>query len=196
MTRLLLIRHAETELTATVLLGRTPGVHLSQNGAEQSRRLQNFIPSDLSKIVSSPIERASETAAIATSGRGLNTIIDQAFNELDYGTWSGMRFEDLERIEEWKMFNRNRESQRAPCGENLCDVKHRIIHGIERLIIDYRNESVAIFTHGDVIRTALSHFAGAPLACFDRFRIDPASLSEVEIFSDGQPRIVSVNYRG
>jgi probable phosphoglycerate mutase len=43
---------------------------------------------------------------------------------------------------------------------------------------------IAIFTHGDVIRAALTHYLGVPLDLLFRFQIDPASVSVVQIHQD------------
>ena len=196
MTRLLLIRHAETELSNSVLLGRLPGIHLSQNGVEQAKRLQNRMPTHVSLVITSPLERAEETADILMDDLGLEPIIDEAFDELNFGSWAGMRFQELDALTEWKAFNRTRTIERAPGGENLREVKKRVLSGIEHLLVSRKGETIAVVTHGDVIRTALTHFAGSPLACFDRFRVDFASMTEIEVFPDGRPRIVSVNVQG
>ena len=64
MTRILLIRHGETELTGRVLYGRMPGVHISAEGCRQAQALSQALKEryQVDEIISSPLERALETA--------------------------------------------------------------------------------------------------------------------------------------
>ena len=63
MTLLLLIRHAVTESTGTRLSGRTPGLHLGEQGRVQAAALgERLRPVPLAAVYSSPLERTRETA--------------------------------------------------------------------------------------------------------------------------------------
>ena len=48
-----------------------------------------------------------------------------------------------------------------------------------------RFRCIAVFTHGDVIRAALTHFLGMHLDLLFRFQIDPGSVSIIQIDADG-----------
>ena len=54
---------------------------------------------------------------------------------------------------------------------------------------------MAAFSHGDVIRLLLAHFAGVHVDLFQRLVISPASVTAVAL-SDGVPRILRVNDTG
>ena len=72
-TTILLVRHAMNEWVKTGrLAGRTPGVHLSEEGVEQARLLGERLASrPIHAIYSSPLERARETAAAIARHRQL-----------------------------------------------------------------------------------------------------------------------------
>ena len=50
---------------------------------------------------------------------------------------------------------------------------------------------VAVFSHGDVIRAAVMHYAGVPLDLYQRIEIHPASVSTIEL--GASPRIIRLN---
>ena len=55
------------------------------------------------------------------------------------------------------------------------------------------NQLVALFSHGDVIRTTLAHFMGTPLDLFQRIQISTASISALA-FHNGRPVVLFTNY--
>lgn len=194
MTRLLLIRHAQTDSTAHILQGRLPGFPLSRTGEVQALKLQQLLPAELSRIFTSPLERSQETARLLAARFGINPAVDEAFNELDFGDWMGKSFAELDGLAPWKTFNRNRTAAQAPGGESLSEVSKRAVERLIELLGTYDGETLAIVTHCDVIRAALTHFLCAPLESFERIRIDPASLSEIEYFSNDFSRVVRLNH--
>lgn len=194
MTRLLLIRHAQTDSTAYTLQGRLPGFPLSRTGEVQALKLQQLLPVELSRIFTSPLERAKETARLFAAKFGITPAVDEAFNELDFGDWAGRSFAELDGLARWKTFNRNRTTAQAPGGESLSQVKKRAVKRLLELLSTCDGETLAIVTHCDVIRAALTHFLCAPLESFERIRIDPASLSEIEYFSNNFSRVARLNH--
>jgi len=72
-------------------------------------------------------------------------------------------------------------------------VQGRAVAGLEALRDRHPNEVVAVFTHGDVIRTTLAHYLGVPLDLFQRIAISTASAS-ILAFHDERPMILGMNY--
>ncbi len=64
---------------------------------------------------------------------------------------------------------------------------------IERIVCDHPNQLVAVFSHGDVIRTTLAHYMGTPLDLFQRISISTASISALA-FHQGRPMVLFTNY--
>src|SRR5579884_831390 len=119
MTRILLIRHANTELMGRVLYGRMPGVHLDAEGEQQAKRLAEGLSRDypLDAIISSPMERALETARPAAQAQRNEIRIDEKLTEIDVGGWTGLSFEQLADDRAWADFNRRRSLCWPPGGE-------------------------------------------------------------------------------
>jgi ribonuclease H / adenosylcobalamin/alpha-ribazole phosphatase len=176
-----------------VLVGRNRNIGLTRHGAEQAQKAASCLAGvTIRRIVSSPQRRTLDTAAIIAKAKQLPIETDEAFDELDFGEWAGRKFSDLESIPAWKTFNQFRSFSRAPGGESLTDVQSRTVAAITRLRASFPGETIVLVTHSDVIRTLLTFFCGAPLDSLLRFRIDPASLTTVEV-ADWGATVMGVN---
>lgn len=193
-TFFLLIRHGENEFVAThKLAGRTPGVHLNEKGVSQAAQLVDYLSAQpIAAIYSSPLVRCIETAAPLAAARGLPVVEEPAFVEVDYGDWQGADLRELSKLPEWRKVQHTPSTFRFPNGETLREVQSRAVSGIEALRAQHPNAVVAVFAHGDVIRTTLAHYLGIPLDLFQRIAIQTASVS-VLVFHDGTPSIAGMN---
>lgn len=196
MTILLFIRHGLTDQTGIRLSGWTPGLHLSPTGTAQADELVARLATvPVAAAYSSPLERCRETAAPLAKARGLRVRRDKAIGEVDYGDWTGRPLRQLARTKLWRTVQRNPSAARFPDGESLMEVQSRVVHASLRIAAAHPTSAVALFSHGDPIRLALNHFAGAPLDHFQRLVVAPASVSIVAL-GDDAPRVLAVNATG
>ncbi len=193
MTVLHLIRHGVHELQGRVLVGRMPGVHLGDEGRRQvavlAARLEH---APIEAIYCSPLERARETAEPIARRLGLEVELSEDLTEIDFGDWTGQRFEALIGLERWRLFNAFRSGTAPPNGEPMIKAQRRVVAMIERLRDRHPDGQVILVSHGDVIKGALAYWLGVPLDLFQRIEVDPGSLSTVEI-SVWEPRILRIN---
>jgi broad specificity phosphatase PhoE len=192
MKRLILTRHGSTDLMTRVLYGRKSGVHLNDRGLCEAENLARRLASRLqtSTIVTSPMERAIETAAPLVQLLGADLSISEAFNECDFGDWTGLTFEALDSRHDWRSFNEQRCCAKAPSGESLSDVQRRAVRAVKELVErSYEPDSV-VFTHADVIRSVVCFFTGTPLNFYMRYSAEPASLTIFES-ADGTLRLLT-----
>jgi broad specificity phosphatase PhoE len=192
-TTFLLIRHGVTAITGSVISGRLPGYSLTPQGHCQAEAIcASLATMPIRAIYSSPLERTLETAAPLAAKLGLEVQISQPFIEIDYGTWSGTAISDLLKSPEWVAFNRCRSSSRPPGGESILDIQHRTSTELERLCALHRDQTVAIFSHGDPIRAVLMHSLGMSCDLLHRLQVDPASISIVQVTEWG-PMVTAIN---
>jgi probable phosphoglycerate mutase len=185
-TTVLLVRHGHTDWIGTGIAGRQPGVHLTALGAEQAARLPARLAAlPIHAIYSSPLERTRETAAPLAAERGLDVRVCDEAIELGFGDWTSEAFATLERDVRWQRFNSLRSFTRAPGGELMPEVQTRMVRAIEGIRAAHRGETVAVFSHGDVIRAAMAYFLGVPLDLFQRIEIRPVSVSRLRLTDDG-----------
>jgi len=196
MALLLLVRHGHTPTAGKILTGWQRGIHLTERGREQaqalSRRLEGL---PIAAIYSSPLERCRETAAPLAAAGGVAVHVHRGLIETGYGEWTGRSIRQLTRTRLWRTMQRSPSSIRFPGGESLRDVQARAVDAVEEIVGAHPNGTVVVVTHADVVRLLLAHFAGLHLDLFERFVVDPASVSAIAIH-DGQPRVVKVNDTG
>jgi probable phosphoglycerate mutase len=194
VTYILLVRHGENEWVSTgKLAGRTPNVHLNDKGKEQAEALAEFLAiQPIDAIYSSPLERCLETAMPLAQRLGLGVQIEQGVLEVDYGDWHGVELKQAAQRPEWAIVQHFPSIFHFPQGEGLRHTQQRAVDGIERILATHAESVVAVFSHGDVIRTLLAHYAGVPLDLFQRLQISTGSISTIA-FYDGRPAIVNMN---
>ncbi len=193
MTTFYLVRHGACDGIGEKLWGRTAGVCLNEEGKRQAQQLaERFIGVSLDAVYSSPLERALETAEAIARAAGLEVEQTAAFNEIDFGDWTGKSFEQLSAGERWQRFNNQRSLTNIPGGESFLDVQARVVAELERLSQQHDGARVAIVSHADVIKAVVGYVAGTPIDLLQRLEISPCSVSIVATDTGG-PRILAVN---
>jgi probable phosphomutase (TIGR03848 family) len=182
MTTFALIRHAEHGLLGHAIVGRAAGVRLSPEGSRQAEALaERLEASSIRALYSSPLERARATAAPSAARLRLEVQIADELNEIEFGEWTNRTLAELHDLEEWRWFNVFRSGSRIPGGEAMVEVQGRMLRLIERLCATHPGETVALISHGDVIKATLAYYLGVPLDLFQRIEISPASISVVRV---------------
>lgn len=196
MTTFLLIRHATNDLVGKVIAGWTPGVHLNDEGRRQAEHLGRWLGSaPIAAIYSSPLERTRETAAPLAERLGLEVHLNEALGEVRFGEWTGRTMEELAREPRWQRWNSFRTGARAPGGELMIEVQTRIVAALEEIRARHPDEVVAVFSHGDPIRSTIAYYASIPLDQFLRIEVSPASVSVITVHDWG-PKILRLNDTG
>jgi probable phosphoglycerate mutase len=196
MTDLLLIRHAVNDWVGDRLAGWTPGVLLNEAGREQAdalaRRLADW---PIEAIYSSPLERALETARAVAEPRALAVQIEEGVGESRYGDWTGQPLKELAKTPEWQTIQFAPSLARFPGGEGLAEMQARAVAAIDCLRIRHPKGVMAVFSHADVIKAVVAHYAGIHLDLFQRIVVDPASISWIH-FTPYGPRLIRLNDTG
>ena len=181
-TIVLLIRHGHTDAIGRRLTGRLPGVDLSDCGRLQAERLVPRVrPFDIKAIYTSPLERARQTAQPLARSFGIEALACEDLNEVRFGRWSGLTFEELDGDPGWRRFNTHRNLADVPDGEGAVDVQIRVVGALESLWRRHPGSAVAVVSHADVIRAAVLHYAGMPLDLYHRIEIAPASITALRM---------------
>jgi broad specificity phosphatase PhoE len=192
-TTLFLVRHASHGLLGRVLTGRMAGVSLSEAGRAEAERLAGRLAREgLTRLQSSPSDRARETAARIAAATGLAVEVEPALDEIDYGDWMGRDFDTLDGDPAWARWNSARGLSRPPGGEAMWQVEARVLGLVERLRSAGDDARVALVSHGDVIKAALLHHLGLTPDAWQRIEIGPASVSVLAI-EDWGARVLSIN---
>jgi broad specificity phosphatase PhoE len=181
VTTLAFVRHGSHDKLGRQLCGRMPGVRLNAAGEAEALRLaERFRPERIAAVYSSPLERATQTAAPIAAALGLSVDTDEEINELDLGDWTGAAFGDLSEKQDWQWWNAARGQHRPPGGETMLEVQVRISRWLEVVRRRFPEGEVVAVSHGDVIKAALAFVLGLSLDHHDRLEVDPGSINMIQ----------------
>jgi len=182
----ILMRHGETAWNRVGrVMGRSP-VELDEHGraqVEASIPFARLLKLDL--IVTSPLHRARQSAEIIAAGVGGIPLAEEPqLEEVRYGRWEGMTFDQLITDREYLDYREKPQSTPTPGGETIVEVQRRGVAAIVRAITANADRRVLFVSHGDIIRTALAHFLKVELSHFRRIRVDNAAFSAIQLAGD------------
>jgi probable phosphoglycerate mutase len=188
-----LVRHGHHNWLQRGFPGRSPGVPLSEQGVVDAVKVGEWLAHlPISAVIASPLERAQQTALQLANRLGLTIQTEADFNEFDFGNWSCMSFPELHEQPGWTTWQSNRTLCRPPGGETIIEVQARVVSLLSRLASTHGDQQIAMFGHGDPIKTAIAFGLGAPLDNVTRIEVEPASVSTLEITPKGV-RVLRVN---
>ena len=196
-TRLYLIRHGETEENRRGILVGGADVPLNDTGRAQALALAPLARSlTVDAIFASPLQRAVETAILAF-GVQARIVTDSSLKEVNFGEWEGLYFAEIQGRwpELWQNWLDDWENTKIPGAEDFRAFTGRLIGFCDEIVRTHPGGRLAIVAHGGCIRAVLSHYlAGAAGAGFWKFKVENATLSELE-FAGGFPILARFNQR-
>jgi broad specificity phosphatase PhoE len=172
-----LIRHGETQANREGLFRGRGEVPLSPEGLAQAEELRAyFAPLAVQRVVSSPLRRAAQTAAICFPGHAVE--LQELLNNLDLGSWAGRRKKEIaaKEPELWRRWLEEPERMSFPGGESLAALKARA-RRFNELLAGLADESAAVVTHRSVIKAILAEALGLGKKWFWKFHLDNASVT-------------------
>ena len=200
MATVLLVRHGRTPANAQgVLAGWSPGVSLDDVGRVQAEALARRLSAvRLSAVVTSPLERARETAdaLLAQQARSTPVHIDERAGECHYGTWTGQPLKDLAKDPLWKVVQGHPSGMAFPDGETMTAMQARAVDAVRDWNRRLGDKALyAMVSHGDVIKAILADALGMHLDEFQRIVIDPCSISIIS-YTPTRPFVMRMNDSG
>lgn len=197
-TRLVLVRHGETRLTAQGRYAGRGDVPLTARGRTQARAAGRRVAAlriPVAAVVTSPLVRCVQTAEAL--GTGASIVVDHDLVECDFGAWQGKTFVEVQ--QEWpaEMDGWLASTEVAPPGgESFVAVAARVRRAVARLRETYLGQVVVVVSHVAPIKILLRDALGAGDAFLHRMYLDPAGLSIVDLYADGEVAVRTVNETG
>ena len=195
MTLLLLIRHGENDYVGKRLAGRLPGIHLNERGRQQAERLAETLKdAPIRAIYSSPLERATDTAAPLAARLHLPIQIHAGLLEIDYGGLAGKTGKQLQRLKQWKQVQEQPSTYTFPNGESFITARERVTAALQEIAANHEDHDlVACFSHHDSLTLAISALLDMPLDSYHKLSLGTASISLAMIGKD-HTRLVRMNW--
>jgi probable phosphoglycerate mutase len=174
-TRLVLIRHGETDDNRALVFQGQAGRGLNARGRDQAARLAARLASArvrLDALYCSDLERARETAEILGAANALQPVADAELREVDLGAWQGLTRAEVQARypEEWAAWRSGVDVPRGG-GETYATLGARVSRALLRLVERHAGGAVAVVSHGAAIKT----FAARVL------RIEPAGMRAFQV---------------
>ena len=183
MTRMFLVRHGETTLTAEDRFAGSTDVPLGANGCMQAERLSARLARDpIAAAYCSPLRRTVETAAI--------------LREIDHGHWEGLRRADVEAQypDEYSDWEDDPFTFAPAGGESGVQVVARALPVIREIVVAHPGHSVLVVSHKATIRLILASLLGFDARGYrDRLDQAPACLNVVDFKSPSRARLMLFN---
>lgn len=198
-TRLLLLRHGQTELSVQRRYSGRGNPALTEVGRRQADAAARYLAQrgGISAVFASPLQRAYDTAARAAKALGLDVTVDDDLIETDFGAWEGLTFgEAAERDPELHGRWLRDTGTTPPGGESFDDVLDRVVAARERIVAAHQGTTVLVVSHVTPIKMLLRLALEAGPGILYRLHLDLASLSIAEFYSDGASSVRLVNQTG
>ncbi|GAA3772336.1 bifunctional RNase H/acid phosphatase [Micromonospora maritima] len=197
-TRLILVRHGETERTVQKRYSGRGDVPLTERGRAQARataaRVAELAPS-VAAVVSSPLSRCVATAEAVADRVGDPPVrTDDDLIECDFGIWEGRTFAEVRQgwpgeLDAWLASTR----VAPPQGESFTAVAERTGRAVDRLRSAYPGETVVVVSHVSPIKLVLRDALAAGDAFLHRLYLDTAGVSVLDLYPDGGVAVRLVN---
>lgn len=176
---LILVRHGQTEANARGLLLGRADPPLTDTGYRQARSLAAALPT-AARIVSSPLRRARETAAVlAASAPGAGPVeVDPRWIEMDYGDLDCRPASALDAAA-WQAWRDDPNFVPAD-GESLAEVGRRVREACEALAADASERDVVVVSHVSPIKAAVAWAMGVGDEVAWRMFLSDAAVSRID----------------
>lgn len=198
-TRFLLLRHGQTEFSAQRRYSGRGNPPLNEIGWRQAGLAARYLTQrrGIAAVISSPLQRAYDTATTAARALGLEVTVDEDLIETDFGAWEGLTFteaatRDPELHRRWLYDT----GALPPGGESFDDVLRRVRRGRDRIIANHPGANVLVVSHVTPIKSMLRMALDAGSGILYRLHLDLASLSIAEFYPDGASSVRLVNQTG
>jgi probable phosphoglycerate mutase len=191
-----LLRHGQTELSVQRRYSGRGNPALTDLGRRQAEAAAQYLAQKggIAAVVTSPLQRAYDTATAAAKALGLDVSVEEDLIETDFGAWEGLTFgEAAERDPELHRRWLRDTSVKPPDGESFDSVANRVRRAQRRIIAEHGGDTVLVVSHVTPIKTLLRIALDAGQGILYRLHLDLASLSIAEFYPDGVASVRLVN---
>ncbi len=196
-TRVYLIRHGATELSAEDRFAGAVDVLLSDEGRNQARLLGERLAHDrISAVYASPMKRTVSTAELVARPHRLDVERVDAFREIGHGRWEGKSRADVAREykHEYERWEQDPYTFAPAGGESGLQVTARALPALLQLVETHEGMPFVVVSHKATIRLLLSSLIGFdPRKYRDRLDQSPAALNILDFKDAANARLTLFN---
>lgn len=187
-TEIFLVRHCHPDYSLQTKVGDNL-MPLSKIGLEQRQYLtKRLLSMNIDRVYTSSLKRAQESAAIYLKKTKKRAVVDSDLDEIDWQHWRNIKYFNMSEEGRKKRFEGHLDIDRQL--DKLQMETRRVFSGIYK---DNIGKRVAIFCHGNLIRSLLTGILNADIIGFLSLTIMQASISEIVIDKSGFIKINFIN---
>lgn len=165
MVEIILIRHGITLWNVAARIQGISDVELAPEGLRQAELLaKNFPRDEVDAIYSSDLSRAKTTAQFVADKFNLTVQTTAGLREVDFGSWEGKYFSDLEKYEPetLKIFYTKPDELKLDRAETFQQAQSRAMDALKKIVARHEGDKsrVVIVAHGSINRLILSAILG------------------------------------
>jgi probable phosphoglycerate mutase len=196
-TRVYLVRHGATVLSAEDRFAGSTDVELSDEGRVQAERLAARLADEkIARVYASPMRRTMETARILGRPHKLEPQPRDGLREIDHGRWEGLTRKEVSSrfCDEYKAWDEDPFTFAPQGGEAGISVMARALPVVRDIVTAHRDETVVIVSHKATIRLLLCSVLGIDARGYrDRLDQSPACLNTLEFKDASRARLMLFN---
>ena len=196
-TRLYLVRHGATQLTAEGRFSGSVGVDLSDEGRWQAKQLGERLRGEgITAAYCSPLSRAADTARIIGAECGLTPLDRDGLREISHGHWEGLTRREVEErfAAEYAAWEEDPFTFAPEGGESGVSVLARALPAIRDIVTTHAGERVVVVSHKATVRLVLSSLLGFDARGYrDRLDQAPACLNVLDFRDPVRARLMLFN---
>ena len=196
-TRLYLVRHGATPLTAEDRFSGAANVYLSDEGRAQAEHLASRLANDnISAVYCSPLDRTMETASLLAKPHQLSPISNAGLREISHGHWEGLTRKEVEERypEEYTAWESDPFTFAPIGGESGISVLARALPVIREIVVNHADKNVLVVSHKATLRLIISSLLGFDARGYrDRLDQAPACLNILDFKDSVRARLMLFN---
>jgi probable phosphoglycerate mutase len=183
-TRIILMRHGETDWNATGRLQGQSDTPLNTLGRVQAQQAARRLAREpITALYASDLARAFETAAIIGRALGLSVVTSPRLRERRYGVWEGLTAGEIQARYpvEYAAWRARAVDFAPPGGETRTQLLSRGLSELHTIANRHPGEVVVVVTHGGLCYVLLAHILGSVDGDRQEFSFGNASLHTLEV---------------
>src|SRR5258708_24225343 len=192
-TRVFIVRHGATVLSAEDRFAGATDVALSDEGREQTRRLADRLSHEkITAVYASPLGRTVETAQILAGPHKLEVQTRDGFREINHGRWEQMTRREVEEKfpEEAAEWEKDQYTFAPLGGESGLAVTARALPALVEIVRAHPGDHVLVVSHKGTIRLLLSSLLGCDTSRYrDNLDQNPTALNIVDFTDPSRARV-------
>jgi probable phosphoglycerate mutase len=196
-TRLFLVRHGATKLTAEDKFSGSVGVDLSDEGRRQAACLADRLAHEsIAAVYASPLARTFETAAIIGRPHRLQPNERDGLREISHGRWEGLTRQEVEARfpDEYTAWEADPFTFAPEGGESGVAVLARALPVIREIVLAHEGGNVVVVSHKATLRLVISSLLGFDARGYrDRLDQSPACLNVLDFKDPVRARLMLFN---